>query len=91
MSSLEKYTFLQPTFWSYHLSDLDQTKHKNLIVKQILNHGDDEALRWLQASYSSKDIKEVIEKSMVSEWSKKSLNLWTLIYSATPSRQSRFT
>ncbi len=91
MSLLTPYTFLQPTFWSYQINQLDSLEHKTLIIKQILNHGDKPALDWLRSTYSSDDIKIVIEASMVSEWSKKSLSLWSKIYNEVPARQKRFT
>ncbi len=82
--------FLQPFFWSYRLEDLDVQTHKSLIIKQILNHGSKEAIDWLRDTYSETVIQAAITNSMVSEWSKKSLSLWTKVYDATPSRSSRF-
>ena len=90
MSTLTPFTFLQPTFWSYRLIELDTITHKTLIIKQILDQGDIHALNWLRHTYNSQDIKEVIETSMVSEWSKKSLSLWSKIYNITPNRPQRF-
>lgn len=91
MSTLESYSFLQPTFWSYNLDELDSDTHKTLIIKQILNHGDYASLIWLKATYTVLDISKVIENSMISEWSKKSLSMWSKIYTVTPQRISRFT
>ena len=90
MSLLTPHTFLQPTFWSYSLNQLDSETHKTLIIKQILNQGDKKALDWLRATYTEKDIVLVIEASMVSEWSKKSLSLWSKVYNVTPNRKQRF-
>lgn len=91
MSSLASHPFLRPTFWSYDLCDLDSEIHKPLIIKQILNAGDKQALDWLKQSYPDTEIKAVIYDSMVSEWSKKSLSLWSKIYEVNPKRVGRFT
>ena len=90
MKTLAEYPFLKPFFWSYNLADLTIAKHRTLIIKQILNHGNKMATDWLQATYSDQEIKEVIANSAKSEWSPKSLNLWTLIYKVEPTRLSRF-
>ena len=90
MENLDKYPFLKPFFWSYHLKDLNMNTHKNLIIKQILNHGSMESVVWLRNNYSVEDITTVIENSMKSEWSKKSLHLWELMYHIKPKRNTRF-
>jgi hypothetical protein len=82
--------FLQPFFWSYRLADLDIREHQTLIIKQILNHGSLEAIKWLRSTYNESEIQAAIAESMESEWSKKSLTLWSKIYEITPTRQSRF-
>ncbi len=83
-------TFLQSVFWSYQLADLDTDTHETLIIKQILNHGSTPAVAWLRSTYTEATIQAVIANSMVSEWSKKSLSLWSKVYNTTPRRQSRF-
>jgi len=82
--------FLQPVFWSYQLADLNTDTHETLIIKQILNHGSTPAVAWLRNTYTEATIQAVIANSMVSEWSKKSLSLWSKVYNTTPRRQSRF-
>ena len=41
--------FLQPFLWSYNLNVLDTSKQpdRQLIIQQILNHGDERATKWL--------------------------------------------
>ena len=90
MKTLAEYPFLKPFFWSYNLLDLTVEKHRTLIIKQILNHGNKVATDWLQDTYSNKEIMEVIANSAKSEWSPKSLNLWSLIYKVEPARINRF-
>jgi hypothetical protein len=89
MDSLVKYPFLKTVFWSYRLEDLSVTKHQTLIIKQILNHGTVAATNWLRKTYTADQISAVIAVSAESEWSKKSLALWSLIYNVRPNRHSR--
>jgi len=81
--------FLQPFLWSYDLSRLGLEKHKNIIIKNILNMGNRRATDWLKKQYSEDEIQEVIRTSILSDWSKKSINLWTLIYKVAP-KKTRF-
>lgn len=90
MKTLADYPFLRPCFWSYRLSDLDIKKHQNLIIKQILNHGHQAATDWLRATYREEEIRDVLINSARSDWSPKSLTLWSLIYHARPAREQRF-
>lgn len=64
--------------------------HKVLIIKQVLNYGAEDATKWLRFTYTPMEIAEVIGDSMKSEWVKKSLALWSLVYGTEPSRVSRF-
>jgi hypothetical protein len=90
MSTTPLPSFLAPFFWSYHLADLDTRTHQTLIIKQILNHGSKEALDWLFSIYTQVEIKEAITASMVSEWSEKSLSLWSKVFGVQPARIGRF-
>ena len=90
METLAEYPFLKPFFWSYNPAELSVKEHRTLIIKQILNHGNKMATDWLKATYSDQEIKAVIVNSAKSEWSPKSLNLWSIIYKVEPARHSRF-
>ncbi len=81
--------FLQPFLWSYDLSRLDKKKHKNIIIKNILDIGTKQATDWLRKNYTENEIKKAIQKSIQSDWSKKSINFWSLIYKVEP-RKSKF-
>lgn len=81
--------FLQPFLWSYDLSKLDKKKHKNIIIKNILNLGTEQATNWLKKQYNKKEIKKAIALSIQSDWSKKSINLWSFIYNVEP-KKTRF-
>ena len=78
--------------WSYNtdkmsLSNLD---HRFIITMNVLNYGAEKAVEWLLKNFSEKEIKETIKKSYGSEWNKKSLSFWSLIFNAFPHHKSRF-
>ena len=81
--------FLRPFLWSYDLSRLDTEKHKNIIIKNILDFGNIQATDWLKENYSQNEIEEAIKLSTRSDWSKKSINLWSFIYNVQP-KETRF-
>ena len=81
--------FLRPFLWSYDFDNLDLQEDKKVIIKNILDFGTKEATDWLEENYSRDEIQEVIKKTVRTEWSKKSINLWELIYEVSP-REKRF-
>jgi len=81
--------FLQPFLWSYDLSKIDMKKHKKIIVKNILDFGTVRAVDWLKENYTENEIKEVIAQTIQTEWSKKSIHLWSFIYNSFP-KKTRF-
>jgi hypothetical protein len=81
--------FLQPFLWSYDLSRMDIRTHKDIIIKNILDYGTAEATTWMKATYSEDDIKDVIAKTPRSDWSKKSISLWSMIYGVSPLHETR--
>ncbi len=81
--------YLKPFLWSYDLARMDLVKHKRIIIRNILDYGTEEAVNWLRTVYSEDDIKEAIRQSVRTEWSKKSINLWSLIYDVKP-KEHRF-
>lgn len=72
--------FLQPFLASYDLKSLDLKDDKKLIITEILNKGDDEALRWLGKNYSQKEIKKVISSPTRGMWMKSVLSYWSKIF-----------
>ncbi len=82
-------SFLRPFLWSYDLEKMDKEKHKQIIIKNILDSGTKQAIDWLRENYSKKEIQEAIKNSVKSDWSKKSINLWSLVYKVEP-KDSRF-
>lgn len=81
---------VRAVLWSYDTNVLDTTRDKDRIILQTLNHGSEEAIIWLNATYSQQDLVNVVEKSSVGEWSKKSLNFWSLMLQTKPKRIGRF-
>lgn len=82
-------SFLRPFLWSYDFNKIDKQKDKNIIIKNILDYGTEEATNWLRDNYTNKETQDVIRRSVRSAWSKKSINFWELIYKVSP-KESRF-
>jgi len=55
-------------------------KDKDLIITEVLNKGDEDALRWITNNYSGKDIKQVISSPIRGFWLKKTLEYWLKIF-----------
>ncbi|MBL7150503.1 hypothetical protein ISS86_01080 [Candidatus Microgenomates bacterium] len=72
--------FLQPYLASYDLTELDIKRDKELIITEILNKGNDKALRWLGKVYSQKEIKKVISSPVRGMWLKNILSYWQKIF-----------
>ena len=83
-------TAVRTALWSYDTDKLDITRDKNRIILQTLNHGNEEAIHWLQTTYNKQDLVETIRTSSVGEWSKKSLNYWSQVLNIKPERIGRF-
>jgi hypothetical protein len=66
--------------WSYDLNELDLNLHKKLIVLNILNYGNTEAVIWLSSKYPMDEIKDIFKDTYQSMWLKKSLNFWQIIF-----------
>jgi hypothetical protein len=79
--------------WSYAIDqiDLSSSDHRLRIIENVLNRGTKAAVDWLLVQFTEKEIADAIRQSSVSEWSKKSLALWSLIFNVVPSRVTRFT
>lgn len=78
--------------WSYDTDkiDLSISDHRILIIKNILNIGTTSAVTWLFDNFTKEEISSVIHNSNVSEWNKKSLSLWSLVFNINPLKQTRF-
>ena len=70
---------VRASLWSYDPDKMDLARDKERIILQVLNHGTDEAVRWLFDTYSRSDITATVQHSDQSEWGKKSLNFWSVV------------
>ncbi len=79
--------------WSYDTDkiDLSLPDHRLLIIKNILNMGTTYAVTWLFDNFTKEEISTAIHNSNVSEWNKKSLSLWSLVFDSSPIKKTRFT
>ena len=75
--------FLQPCLASYDLTKLEAKRDKKLIITEILNKGDDQAIKWLSITYTSKEIKEIVASPINGMWLKNVLIYWTQIFGIT--------
>ena len=72
--------FLQTALWSYDLKKASKSRHKNVIITQILNFGNWRQLQWLLQNYSSKEIKEVLKNPGRGMWRADVINYWEKIF-----------
>jgi len=78
--------------WSYDIDmiDFSLANHRARVIQNVLNRGTSEAIFWIRENFSENEIADVIKKSSVSDWSKKSLALWSLLFNVRPVKQGRF-
>jgi len=73
--------FLQPFLWSYNLNsfDLNNPLDRKLIIRHILNYGNERAVKWLLKNFSLEEIKKVLKTPVRGFWRPESLNYWLKI------------
>lgn len=72
--------FLQPYLAGYNLAQLNAKEDKRLIITEILNKGNDQALHWLGKTYSQREIKSVIASPIRGMWLENTLSYWQKIF-----------
>lgn len=72
--------FLQSCLASYQLKNLNKRDDKDVIITEILNKGDDRALRWLGKTYSRKEIRKTISMPKRGMWMNSVLKYWLKIF-----------
>ena len=84
--------FVKACLWSYdtEMMDFSLPSHRRILIQNILNRGTSDAVSWLKEHFSEDQITEVIKESSNSNWNKKSLALWSLIYNISPVKKGRF-
>jgi hypothetical protein len=77
--------------WSYDTEhfDLSIADNRVRLIRNVLDRGTMDAVTWLRTNFPEAEIADAIRTSSVSEWGKKSLSLWSLVYNVYPSRMSR--
>ena len=83
---------VKASLWSYDTDkiNLNNSDHCALVIINVLNRGESSAVDWLMKNFTKEEIAGAIKESSVSEWNKKSLSLWSLVFGAEPTKQSRF-
>jgi hypothetical protein len=73
--------FLQSFLWSYNLAsfDLNNPSDRKLIIRHILNYGNEKAVNWLLKNFSLEEIKKVLKTPVHGFWRPESLNYWLKI------------
>ena len=71
--------FLQSSLASYNLVNLDVKRDKDIIITEVLNKGDEDALAWLTKNYTKKEVKEVVENPIRGMWLENTLEYWLKI------------
>lgn len=72
--------FLESSLASYNVTKLDKVKDKDIIITEILNKGDENAMVWITNNYSRGDIKQVISSPIKGLWFGKTLKYWLNIF-----------
>ena len=53
---------VQRLFWDTDKSGVDPRAHRSYIIRRIMDYGDLDDVRWMLNTYSSEEIKPVLEK-----------------------------
>lgn len=65
-----------PLLWDVDLETLDPERHKDFIIKRILELGRPREVRWLIEHYNREDIIEVVKNTR--DLDRKTANFWAL-------------
>lgn len=69
----------KPLLWSYDAQKLDIEKDKRRIIINLINYGDLKHWRWLIEAYSAKEVGQIIETTLSSEFRPGALKLISLL------------
>ena len=81
---------IKAALWSYDVSKLDLRNDRDRIITNVLNYGTADAFDWLRKTYTKEEIASVVAHPKPGEWSKRSLNLWSLVYDMPLALRERF-
>ncbi|KKR63681.1 hypothetical protein A2210_00480 [Candidatus Woesebacteria bacterium RIFOXYA1_FULL_40_18] len=73
--------FLQPYLPSYDVTKLDKDAPSvsREIITQVLNLGDDRAVRWVFDNYTLDKIRNAVKNPQRGVWNEESLNYWSQV------------
>ena len=73
-------SFLQPYLASYDLKKMGRQRDKKIIITEILNKGDDTAIKWLGKNYTQEEIRAVVASPIRGMWLSEILTYWLKIF-----------
>ena len=79
----------RPLMWSDRFEDVDPEKHKEEIIVNTINYGNLKHWGWIMAQYGKDEIRQILERRLVTEFNPESKNLAQLIFSVTHFRDVR--
>ena len=65
-------------FWDTNLEEFEPTAYPLHTIARVLEHGDEEAFRWLLGIFSREQIREVLRTDR--HLSPRSANFWALVF-----------
>ncbi len=65
---------IKPHFWDVDPDTVDPSAHAVFVIERILESGDEDAIRWLFATYSREHVVEVLQTTR--QLSRRSAGFW---------------
>jgi hypothetical protein len=82
---------VKSVLWSYDVSKIDVQVDRQLVISQVLNFGDKEAVDWAVKNYGKGEMRKAALLIPRGRWNKKSLAFWSLILKFDPDQiKNRF-
>lgn len=69
--------FLRPLFWEVDFDRLRVRGYERYIIERVLEYGDDQAVNWLQCTFSLTTVADVVRHSR--KISRNTATLWALV------------
>ena len=69
---------LHTLFWDTNLENFKPEEHPDYTIFRVLEHGDEEAMRWLRKTFSEAEIGRVLRTER--RMSPKSATFWALVF-----------
>lgn len=69
---------MHPLFWDINVENLDPKAYPVYTIERVLEHGDEEAFRWLLETFTRDQIREVLRTDR--RLSPRSANFWALVF-----------